>query len=129
MDTILTGSDFEQPAHEIANTAKDTRRDVVCGAWIPRFGVKHRNDRGRLYGYRKNKQRTSSRMASDSNIKIRAVRAGDAKAIIEIFRSSVRFVARRDYTQAQVVAWAPDEIDIAGWEVRYAARRAYPCRG
>jgi putative acetyltransferase len=64
-------------------------------------------------------------MASDSNIKIRDVRAGDAKAIIEIFRSSVRFVARRDYTQAQVVAWAPDEIDIAGWEVRYATRRAY----
>jgi hypothetical protein len=46
-------------------------------------------------------------MACDSNIKIREVRAGDAKAIIEIFRSSVRFVARRDYTQAQVVAWAP----------------------
>jgi hypothetical protein len=35
-----TPSDFGQPAHEIANTAKDTRRDVVCGAWIPRFGVK-----------------------------------------------------------------------------------------
>jgi hypothetical protein len=30
IDTILIGSDFDQPAHEIANTAKDTRRDVVC---------------------------------------------------------------------------------------------------
>ena len=64
-------------------------------------------------------------MASDSNIKIRDVRAGDAKARIEIFRSSVRIIARRDYTQDQVVAWAPDEIDIASWEVRYTTRRAF----
>ena len=63
-------------------------------------------------------------MASESNIKIRDVRADDAKAIIEIFRSSVRIIARRDYTQDQVVAWAPDEIDIAGWE-GYATRRAF----
>ena len=64
-------------------------------------------------------------MASDSNIKIRDVRAGDAKARIEIFRSSVRIIARRDYTQDQVVAWAPDEIDIASWEVRCTTRRAF----
>jgi hypothetical protein len=48
-------------------------------------------------------------MASDSNIKIRDVRADDAKAIMDIFRSSVRIIARRDYTQDQVLAWAPDE--------------------
>jgi putative acetyltransferase len=64
-------------------------------------------------------------MAGDSNIKIRGVRADDAKAIIEIFRSSVRIIARRDYTQDQVVAWAPDEVDIADWEVRYNTRRAF----
>jgi len=63
-------------------------------------------------------------MASDSNIKIRDVRADDAKAIMDIFRSSVRIIARRDYTQDQVLAWAPDEIDIAGWE-GYATRRAF----
>jgi hypothetical protein len=40
IDTILIGSDFDQSAREISNTAKDTRRDVVCGAWIPRFGAK-----------------------------------------------------------------------------------------
>jgi hypothetical protein len=28
--TILIGSNFDSLAHEIANTAKDTRRDVVC---------------------------------------------------------------------------------------------------
>ncbi len=27
---MLIGSDFDQPAHEIANTAKDTRRNAVC---------------------------------------------------------------------------------------------------
>jgi GNAT superfamily N-acetyltransferase len=63
-------------------------------------------------------------MASNSNLKIRDVRADDAGAIIEIFRSSVRNIARRDYTQEQVLAWAPDEIDIAGWE-GYATRRAF----
>jgi putative acetyltransferase len=64
-------------------------------------------------------------MVSDSNIRIRDVHADDAKAIIEIFRSSVRVIARRDYTQAQVVAWAPDEIEIATWKVRYTTRRAF----
>jgi len=63
-------------------------------------------------------------MASNSSLKIRVVRADDAAAIIEVFRSSVRNIARRDYTQDQVLAWAPDEIDIAGWE-GYATRRAF----
>ena len=63
-------------------------------------------------------------MASNSNLKIRVVRGDDAAAIIEVFRSSVRNIARRDYTQDQVLAWAPDEIDIAGWE-GYATRRAF----
>jgi GNAT superfamily N-acetyltransferase len=63
-------------------------------------------------------------MASNPNLKIRVVRADDAAAIIEVFRSSVRNIARRDYTQDQILAWAPDEIDIAGWE-GYATRRAF----
>ena len=63
-------------------------------------------------------------MASNSNLKIRVVRADDAAAIIEVFRSSVRNILRRDYTQDQLLAWAPDEIDIAGWE-GYATRRAF----
>jgi hypothetical protein len=40
MDTILIGSNFYYAAHEIANIAKDTSRDVAWGAWIPRFCVK-----------------------------------------------------------------------------------------
>ena len=63
-------------------------------------------------------------MASNSNLKIRHVRADDAGALVDIFRSSVRGIARRDYSQDQVLAWAPDEIDIAGWE-GYAKRRAF----
>jgi len=64
-------------------------------------------------------------LVSDSNIRIRVVGVDDTNVIIEIFRSSVRVVARRDYTQAQVVAWAPDEIDIAGWKARYATTPAF----
>jgi putative acetyltransferase len=64
-------------------------------------------------------------MAVDSIIKIRDVRADDVEAIIEIFRGSVRVIARRDYTQAQVVAWAPDVIDSRAWEGCYATRRAF----
>ncbi len=63
-------------------------------------------------------------MTGGSNIEIRDVRTDDVKAIIDIFRSSVRMVARRDYTQAQVVAWGPNVIHSGIWEARYATNRA-----
>jgi putative acetyltransferase len=64
-------------------------------------------------------------MTGDSNIRVRDFRADDVKALIDVFRSSVRIIARRDYTQAQVIAWAPDVIDSGVWETRYATRRAF----
>src|SRR5579871_2905053 len=64
-------------------------------------------------------------MISTPNIKIRDVGAGDAHVLVEIFRISVRLVARRDYTRAQVLAWAPDDIDIAAWEARDPKKRAF----
>lgn len=56
---------------------------------------------------------------------IRLYRPGDVDALIDIFRASVRLVARRDYTQEQVLAWAPDEIDRQDWVEQYAGRPAW----
>ena len=44
-------------------------------------------------------------------IEIRPYRPDDRDRLIEIFRSAVRDVAIRDYSEAQAQAWAPDSID------------------
>ena len=51
---------------------------------------------------------------------LRAYHESDLDALIDLFRGTVRTVARRDYTEAQVRAWAPDRIDRARWSVRLA---------
>jgi putative acetyltransferase len=51
---------------------------------------------------------------------VRNYAPGDIDALIDLFRSSVRIVAGRDYTQDQVTAWAPDEIDRIAWAARCA---------
>jgi putative acetyltransferase len=56
---------------------------------------------------------------------VRRLRHADIPAVIEIFRASVRISARRDYTQDQVMAWAPDHIDPAAWAKRYDTRQAW----
>lgn len=48
---------------------------------------------------------------SDSAATLRAYRDDDLDALIDLFRATVRMIARRDYTEAQVLAWAPDHID------------------
>ncbi len=52
---------------------------------------------------------------------IRPYAAADLDALIALFRDSVRRVARRDYSLAQVLAWAPDDVDREGWALRLAA--------
>jgi putative acetyltransferase len=61
----------------------------------------------------------------DSAVRIRAFDAHDSATFIEIFRSSVRRIALRDYTFAQVIAWAPDEIDVNAWALRCANRQTF----
>jgi putative acetyltransferase len=56
---------------------------------------------------------------------IRLYRPDDVDALIDIFRASVRQVARRDYSEEQVLAWAPDAIDRTGWVEQYASRPAW----
>lgn len=56
---------------------------------------------------------------------VRDLRHADIPAVISVFRASVRISARHDYTHEQVVAWAPDEIDVAAWAKRYDTRRGW----
>src|ERR1700733_11040781 len=46
----------------------------------------------------------------------------DLAALIDLFRGSIRSVARRDYSERQVLAWAPDFIDSEDFAVRRIAK-------
>jgi len=45
--------------------------------------------------------------------------------MIELFRASVRIIARHDYSEEQVLAWAPDVIDPVAWDAKYRDRQAW----
>ena len=55
-------------------------------------------------------------------ITIRPYGVADAAALTNLFRSSVREIASRDYTAAQIRAWAPDEIDAVEFGRRCEAK-------
>lgn len=42
-----------------------------------------------------------------------------------LFRATVRSINRRDYSQAQVEAWAPDSLDRAAWAARLARNETW----
>ncbi len=46
---------------------------------------------------------------------VRRFRPSDAPGLVGLFRETVRNVNARDYSEAQVKAWAPDDIDIRRW--------------
>jgi putative acetyltransferase len=48
-------------------------------------------------------------------MKVRSYEIGDTQEIVKLFYHTVHEVNIRDYTQAQVDAWAPADIDIASW--------------
>lgn len=49
-------------------------------------------------------------------IKIRKYKESDARALWAIFYHTIRNVNIRDYSQAQVEAWAPDNFDPEVWQ-------------
>lgn len=53
-------------------------------------------------------------------VQVRAYEPRDASATWQVFTSAVRGTAVRDYSEAAVRAWAPDDVD----QQRWAARRA-----
>lgn len=46
---------------------------------------------------------------------------GDCTALTQLFYDTVHTVNRRDYTQAQVDAWATGTVDLAAWDASLTA--------
>jgi len=59
------------------------------------------------------------------SIDIRPYTPDDTAGITELFHRSVRQVARRDYSEAQVRAWAPDQTNLDHWRTRLAAAETW----
>ena len=55
-------------------------------------------------------------------ITLRPYRPADAPALLALFRDTIRRVNSRDYSPAQIAAWASDDIDTAGWFERFTGR-------
>jgi putative acetyltransferase len=55
-------------------------------------------------------------------VTLRPYRPDDAPALLALFRDTIRRVNCRDYSPAQVAAWASDDIDTATWFGRFAGR-------
>ena len=56
---------------------------------------------------------------------IRPFRADDVATLIALFRASVRGIDRRDYTESQVLVWAPDLIDHSQFARRCASKSTW----
>ncbi|MGL5250777.1 MAG: GNAT family N-acetyltransferase [Enterovibrio sp.] len=54
-------------------------------------------------------------------ITIRKYKKSDPPDLWAIFYHTIRNVNLRDYTQAQVEAWAPDEVSFAAWRQKMEA--------
>jgi putative acetyltransferase len=58
-------------------------------------------------------------------IAIRPYQTDDVADLVALFRSSVRSIGRRDYTDSQVQAWAPDLIDHDAFGRRRATKSTW----
>lgn len=56
---------------------------------------------------------------------IRDHRPEDFEALYALFRDTVRSINRRDYSEAQVAAWAPDSFEPERWAERIANYRIF----
>jgi putative acetyltransferase len=54
---------------------------------------------------------------------IRELRPDDLDAIARLFHETVRAINRRDYTSAQIAAWAAPEVDAETFRTRLAGTR------
>jgi putative acetyltransferase len=53
---------------------------------------------------------------------LRPYTTADAPALMALFRDTIRRVNVRDYTEEQVRAWAPDDIEPVRWTSRFEGR-------
>ena len=51
-------------------------------------------------------------------MRIRRFNPGDEPALFAVYHSAIHLIARRDYTEAQVKAWAPSDLDPELWSKR-----------
>jgi putative acetyltransferase len=58
-------------------------------------------------------------------IEIRDYKDADSAALAEIFTRAVRQIARRDYSPAQITAWAPEDRDMAQFSARCHAKPTF----
>lgn len=55
-------------------------------------------------------------------VTLRPYRPDDAPALLALFRDTIRRVNSRDYSPAQIAAWASDDIDTVQWFGRFTGR-------
>ena len=58
-------------------------------------------------------------------IEIRDYKDTDSEALAEIFSRAVRQIAKRDYSPAQIAAWAPEDRDMADFAARRSAKPTF----
>lgn len=56
---------------------------------------------------------------------IREFTKGDEDVLLKIFKSSIRENAKSYYSEDQLKAWAPDEIDLDKWALRIQGIKPY----
>ena len=66
-----------------------------------------------------------SQSQTPDKIQIRRFQTEDAEAIAQLFHDTVRTVNRQDYSQAQVNAWAPDNLNFRDWVTACGDRHTY----
>lgn len=54
-------------------------------------------------------------------MRLRAYCPSDCQALAALFYDTVHGVNRRDYTPAQLWAWADGRVDLAGWDTSFLA--------
>jgi putative acetyltransferase len=60
-----------------------------------------------------------------SQVQIRPYTPADLNVIIDLFNDSVRNVASRDYSPAQIDAWAPVAVNTSQWSERLARKPTF----
>ena len=60
-------------------------------------------------------------------MQIRRYQHSDAEELRQLFFNTIRTVNLRDYSEAQVQAWAPRQVDIAEWCERLAEINPFVC--
>ena len=58
-------------------------------------------------------------------LSIRRYRTEDAPILWTLFYHTVRVINRRDYTESQVLAWAPSDFDLNSWQRTMDAIQPY----